>query len=117
MPPPYCDQHTSPEYRTPALLELQEQARALGCEVVTQGHLDVLAEERRYLVAELDRLRGKRYSPNLHHPGTLAYDVHELRTGMAKLGEQLLAAVGKVATHGRSRKPMNDPLAPRADVS
>jgi hypothetical protein len=58
MPPPYCDQHTSPEYRTAALLELQEQARALGCEVVTQGHLDVLAKERRYLIAEVDRLRG-----------------------------------------------------------
>jgi hypothetical protein len=58
MPLPYCDQHTSPEYRRAALLELQEQARALGCELVTQGHLDVLAKERRYLIAEVDRLRG-----------------------------------------------------------
>jgi hypothetical protein len=58
MPPPYCDQPTSSEYRRAALLELQEQARALGCEVVTQGHLDVLAKERRYLIAEVDRLRG-----------------------------------------------------------
>jgi hypothetical protein len=91
--PPY-DQHTSPEYHTAALLELQEQARALGCEVVAQGHLDVLAKERRYLIAEVERLRGKRYSPNLYPPDTLAYDVHELRTAMAKLGEQLLAVVG-----------------------
>lgn len=58
MPPAYRDQHASPEYHSAALLELQEQARALGCEVVTQGHLDVLAKERRYLIAEVDRLRG-----------------------------------------------------------
>jgi hypothetical protein len=70
MPSPYCDQHISPEYHTAALLELQEQARALGCEVVTQGHLDVLAKERRYLIAEVDRLRAKRYSPNSHPPGS-----------------------------------------------